>query len=113
MIGLVFARVKNGVTEYWKITGNPYNKGDSYPVIKCSKKGKEFRETNGFSVSFVSSLKENKEGCSDGWIIGSFSSEKAKIDEGIMSATRLRRIQYLQDKISAYQKELNDLMKEF
>jgi hypothetical protein len=43
---------------YWKITGKKGPRaggahGFSYPCIKCSKNGKEYKEINGFESNFL------------------------------------------------------------
>ena len=43
---------------YWKITGKRGPRaggayGFAYPCIKCSKNGKEYKETNGFEGNFL------------------------------------------------------------
>ena len=87
---------------YWKITGAPrgIGYGYSYPVIRCTKTGKEFRATNGFSVSFVDSLPEDQ-------IIKSDVGIKANIDAGIEITKRKNRINFLNRKICAYERVIN------
>lgn len=71
-------------------------------VIKCTKTGKEFSDTNGFTLDFVRKYKDNNEG------FYATTSDKCKtdnIDEGI----KKRRITYLKNAIQQYQKELKKL----
>lgn len=97
-IGSVF----KSASSYWKIIGGVTKSGmlgETYPVIKCSKTGKEFRELNRFGRSYV----ENRV------IIGIFLGEKADIDDGVESGIKKRRIQYLKKKIESFTKELKEL----
>lgn len=49
---------------YWKITDGPRSGwisfADTYPVIKCSKYGKEYDRKTGFSVRAVDSIPDDK-----------------------------------------------------
>jgi hypothetical protein len=90
---------------YWKITGEPRRSGSysaSYPVIKCTKTGKEFKTTNGFNVTFVDSIPEDQ-------IIKSDVGVKANITGGIEITKRKNRINFLTKKICAYERELKEL----
>jgi hypothetical protein len=53
-IGTVFKRDGS----YWKVTGKPRMAIllESYPAIRCTKTGKEFKQTNFFSCTFVDRL---------------------------------------------------------
>ena len=93
---------------YWKVTG-PKRSGLgclSYPVIKCTKTGKEFKETNGMRDWFIEQLH------SDG-LTWKFSEVTEKVSTaGEASGIRKRRIMFLEDKIAAYTKELEELNKQ-
>ena len=100
-IGTIF---KHGADGYWKVTG-PKRKmfgGESYPVIKCSKRGKEYRQRNGFDAKYVESIPKDQ-------LFFAPTGTKADIDDGIESGVRLRRIQFLKYTIAAMQKELEEL----
>lgn len=95
---------------FWKITG-PSRRvlgANSYPVIKCSKWGKEFKETNGFSSAAVDALSEHQvyRPINDNEGLGN----KAVIDDGIKSGIKKRRIAFLKKRISKDEKELADLL---
>jgi hypothetical protein len=89
---------------YWKITGAPrgIGYGYSYPVIRCTKTGKEFKATNGFSVSFIDSLPEDQ-------IFNCGVGVKADIDRSVEITKRKNRINFLTRKICAYERELKKL----
>jgi hypothetical protein len=96
-IGTVFSKTVIK-TKYWKITGNPRSSFSKeyyvYPVVRCTKTGKEFKETNGFDVNAVH---ENKDTFK---IIGIVSiGTKANIDNGNKIGAMKRRIDYLNARI--------------
>lgn len=99
-------------TSYWKIMGparNSYGSKtpDTYPVIKCTKTGKEFTGCNGFSIDFVMKL----------YNAGEMS--KCELTENVEVSTagqesgiRKRRIQHLEAELSSALKEVNQLLAE-
>jgi len=104
--GTIFKNNDNGTTVYWKITGEPvrFCGSYSYPVIRCNKNGLEFKETNGYGVNYVNDYPER--------IVKKVEvGIKASIDDGIESGVKKRRIQFLENAIKEYQKELNELLK--
>ena len=109
--GTVLEIAKDGKVQYWKILGC-YSKGnktyESYQVIRCSKTGKEFRETNGFQTSWI----DNAVAVGDIKVMtNSAAGTKADIDDGIESGKKKRRISYLQARIESDTKELEMLRK--
>ena len=77
----------NGVHSYWKITRPAiisFGHLLSYPVIKCSQWGKEYKETNGFSVSAVDEIPDYRIGKVGRPYVAPLG-EKAAIDDGIKS----------------------------
>jgi hypothetical protein len=78
-------------------------------VIKCSAKGKEYKDKNGYTKDFLNDISKNPVGHPVGWVVGVFDPKKANIDDGIESGKRIRRIQYLERKIVQFQKELEEL----
>jgi len=108
-IGTIFKRDNC----YWKITGTIGSRaagGESYPVIKCTKTGKEFITINGFRSDYL----ENR-GQATGAveIIGVVSEKvKANIGDGLIVGKKKRRVQYLEAKISSCTKELEQLRTE-
>lgn len=107
----IFARPSSSnpkVIEHWKITGPAhvtFCPGRSYPVIKCTKTGKEFKSTNGFSSTYVLSL------WNQGLLFKSENNEKASTD-GIKSGIRKRRINHLVETMNKMVAELNELLEE-
>ncbi|MCK9155364.1 MAG: hypothetical protein M0P12_04525 [Paludibacteraceae bacterium] len=94
---------------YWKIIGVPFEnirRWVSYPVKKCSKTGKEFRETSGFSFD---AIHRNLENGTTKIITSVGVGTKADIDNGILEGKKKRRIQYLKARIENMQKELASL----
>ncbi len=112
IIGTIFLR--NGT--YWKVVGPIYNgfgNTNYYPVIKCSKLGKEYKYTNGFQTSFIDCLVKFGEWNGAKLIsTGSTVGIKADISAGIESAKLKNRINYLRAKINAYQGELDRLLRQ-
>lgn len=114
--GTIFSN-SNG---YWKITGEPYcifgseskeaeydfnnrynsnYKGAyymSYPVIRCNKNGREFKEVNGFNVL---SVKEEN-------IVGTAPLGIKVSTDGIDSGNIKRKIKFLENRINEYNIEL-------
>lgn len=109
--------------KFWKITGEPFcidgpnsrfaeedfnNRYNSnyhgawymrYPIIRCTKNGKEFKTVTAIPVISVY----------DHYISG-YSEVGTKVSEdGISSGKIKRRIKYLKDKINSYTKELKEL----
>jgi len=115
-VGDVFSRVEknwNKITiHYWKVTfiynpeSFPHN---SYHVIRCSKTGKEFRDRNGFSISYIDKAIQNPN--SDIKLITkSEVGTKANIDNGVDTARMKRRVTFLQARIQKDTKELEGLL---
>ena len=96
---------------FWKITG-PSRQilgVRSYPVIRCSSWGKEFKKTNGFTVSSVDAIPELRmfrPTCKNDSL-----GSKAAIDNGIKAGIKKRRIAFLEKHIAEDEKELADLKK--
>lgn len=106
MIGTIFEDKNGG---YWKVSGparNSYgNRGrpDSYPVIKCTKYGREYQRTNGFTVMYVDNLvKEGKT-----W--KATDNTEASTD-GQARGILKRRVTYLESRIASDTEELNRLI---
>ena len=109
LTGLIFARPKTHGTSpgHWKITG-PARMAlgiFSYPVIKCSKHGKEYKQANGFAASYVLRLKE------EGQLYEATKEGKASTD-GIETGIRKRRIDFLVKTMQDMVEELNGLLEE-
>lgn len=85
---------------YWKITS--LNRNGYYHVIKCSKNGKEYRDTNGFVYQFVDKLPESA-------FINSDVGVKADIDKGVKITQAKLRISFLEDRIRRDNNELAQL----
>lgn len=105
--GMIFHRIASHGTSpgYWKITG-PAKKSVgcySYPVVKCSKLGKEYKTTNGFSVAYVTRLN------AQGLLYSADTQEKASTD-GKASGIRKRRIDFLVKSMHNMVEELNGLL---
>jgi hypothetical protein len=92
--------------KYWKITGAAYPAFGfySYPVISCSKTGKEYKSRNGFSARFVMNYHRA------GFTRKAESTEKANITEGNRTGAQKRRIAFLTDRIARDTAELAQLM---
>lgn len=104
-VGTIF----NASGSTWKTTGPKRFAlgGHSYPVIKCTKYGKEFKETNGFSANLVEC--RYREGHTTQCVL----KENVKVStEGEASGKRKRRIQFLEAEIAAYTKELEELYRQ-
>jgi len=119
--GDVFSRIvkkfplgeKTFITQYWKVTDEPRKSwinrdGYSYPVVRCSKTGKEYKDKNGFCTSIDAKLNDPE--CNEYQYIGNFEpGKKANIDNGIKTGKIKRRISYLIGRITSDTKELNIL----
>lgn len=128
-VGDIFSReirfgYKPNKTEYWKVTGyrKPQKRGWmastvwSYKVIKCSKNGKEYKETNGFSCAIDESLPNapttpTREHQADYNIVkrGTTVGEKANLDHGLQVGKTKRRIDYLVARIENDKAEVERL----
>jgi len=109
-VGTVFKH-ENG---YWKTTGWPrlrlksmayhnLNNPEHYScnVIKCNKNGKEFSQTNGFTLTYI--MKN----------VLTVVPESVKVStEGQADGIKKRRIQWLEAEILSHQTELAQLKKE-
>jgi hypothetical protein len=93
------------ITQYWKITSIIEK---SYRVIRCSKTGKEFKDINGFQISFIDNAIDNLNS-NVKLITTSQIGLKANIDNGIQSGKNKRRINFLKHRISKDQLELKQL----
>lgn len=104
LVGFVFRHDKS----FWKVTGpvrSSFGDGFSYPVIKSSKGGKEFREQNGFRAEkVIQAWRESGEPD----VINTVGL-KADIDAGIQDANKKRRIQFLEERIARDTAELQKL----
>lgn len=103
-VGTIFTDRDGG---YWKVTG-PKRKsigGESYPVIKCSKHGKEFTQTNGFSCRYVDDL------FNDGKTWAANSNTKVRTEGQALGAMK-RRITHLESRIAADTAELAKLFEQ-
>lgn len=109
LTGLIFARPKAHGTSpgHWKITGPAQMALGilSYPVIKCSKLGKEYQQCNGFAASYVLRLKE------EGKLYEATKEGKAST-AGIETGIRKRRIDFLVKTMHDMVEELNGLLEE-
>jgi len=90
------------VLKYWKVTeiGKSFwDNGLTYQVILCSKTGKEFRNTTGFSTTI-----DQKFGAPDSRYTivkqGGTVGDKANIDQGILTGKTKRRLQYLRARVA-------------
>lgn len=106
--------ILNGGT-YWKVryishTGY-MGQVPSYSCIRCSKTGKEFKDTNGFTCDWV----DREITKSTQWKLQSEGSDlgiKANIKEGNKIGAKKRRITYLRERIAADTLALASLLKE-
>ena len=122
-LGTVFSEHKTykGKTVYWKIIGEKYNtfgsssyynERFSYPVIKCSKNGKEYSSRSGFSSNLIDAIIQEKFH-DDGY--SKFSLVKTGTNIGVKAKTvgkeigiKKRRITYLENRI---QRDTNELLR--
>ena len=104
MIGRIFEH--NG--RWWKINGPMqfrWGKDGTWPVISCSKTGKEFTRLNGFSDFFV--MRKDAAGL----LYYAVSNEKCST-AGKEIGIKKRRIQFLKTRIADDQAELDRLVEE-
>lgn len=92
---------------YWKINGDPgsgwISTRDSYPVVRCSKFGKEYKSRTWILVSRVDQISDDR-------IINVDVGVKADIAEGAKIGQLKRRLSFLDRRINADQKELIDIV---
>lgn len=93
-IGTVF---KSGAGVFWKITGEV--QGYSYPVVRCNKNGKEFKDKNGFTKRYVDELEWK-----DGVKFTPKSNEKVS-QAGIEGGKKKRRLRFLLNRIKSDMEE--------
>ncbi|MFA6570163.1 MAG: hypothetical protein WCT77_02900 [Bacteroidota bacterium] len=79
-----------------------------YSVQKCSKKGKLYKEKNGFSQTFIQDIFNTGIGLVR---VGGIP-EHANLEDGIASSKRKRRISFLQARIKEDTKEIEKLLSE-
>lgn len=93
---------------YWKITGEPreFFGMVSYPVISCTKNGKEFSQTDGFNKDFVDKLE---------WGKNKFpAKESGKVSrDGVKIGAMKRRLQYLRDRVRSDSAEIEKIRLEY
>lgn len=89
---------------YWKITGEARNVFGrlSYPVICCTKNGKEFSQRDGFNKDFVDKLEWGK------YKFPAKDSGKVSRD-GVKIGAVKRRLQYLRDRMKADSAEIEEI----
>lgn len=100
-IGTVFNR--DG--KFWKVIGGRDTHG-SYPVIRCNKNGKEFKDKNGFAYTYVDKLE---------WKAGVKFAPKSdeKVSQaGIENGKKKRRLKFLLARMQSDRKEAEQLVKE-
>lgn len=85
---------------YWKVTGP--KRGAFFPVIRCSKNGKEFTDINGFFDRYL-------ETAPAALFIKNVSEQIKVSRDGVNSGRQKRRIAYLKNRIANDQKELAKL----
>jgi hypothetical protein len=109
-IGSVLRISHNGMVKHWKVTGVPrvFLGSPSYPVVKCTKLGSEYRITNGWCARFIDTEIAKSDGAVKLERIVPVGM-KANLDGGIESGKKKRRIAFLKAKIEQYQKELKEL----
>jgi hypothetical protein len=113
-VGDIFSKqsMHGGPLTYWKVTSvdeKGWQHLWTYHVIRCTKTGKEFKDVNGFSTDIDRYFRQEK---GSEFNIVKRATEvgtKANIDKGIESGKVKRRIQYLENKIDRYSKELERL----
>ena len=122
-LGLVFGRKRGTKKEYWKVVSAGYlNRmvaGESFTVRRCSKWGKEFSDTNGFQAQFFKRLAPNLDEYEDatpgmftGWIQCREEIGVEASTAGLRRGQLKRRHAYLKEKITRYEKECMDIVKE-
>ena len=110
------------VTQYWKINGplrENYWAGPgakSYPVIRCTKTGKEFKNTNGFGSRWIDSLPDgpgSEDAPHDEYIVGVFNDAERVSTANKQRGIDKRRADYLHSRILHDAKELRKLAKKW
>lgn len=113
LTGMVF---KDSQGNIWKVTGPPkginprypHYRG-SYPVIRSTKTGKEFKEINGFVVDYVEEVFEGTSTRGE-MLKGPDYSKPEKVDDsGIETGRDKRRIKFLENRIAKDTEELSML----
>ncbi len=108
LTGYIFER--NG---YWKITGPAQRLGYyagssfSFPVVKCTKHGKEFSRRDGYGADTVMQLHLQ------GLTVKCGLTEDVKVStDGKASGARKRRIKHLEAELASILKEVNGLLQQ-
>lgn len=110
LIGYIFSYKGS----FWKILG-PKKEGYGrmgyapkyYPVVKCTKHGKEFQSRNSFSADMVEKL------YLEGAMVKCGLTEDVKVSTaGKASGARKRRITHLETELNNILKELNRLLEQ-
>lgn len=110
-VGTVFF-VSDGVRHYWKITDVHDAFGRlSYGVVRCSKTGKEYRDTNGFGVDALDAALDMPNNPKAGLVGVDDGREKADIEGGVEEGNRKRRIRFLRQRIEDDGEELRRLVR--
>lgn len=95
---------------WYRITGEPrksiFINSESYPVRKCNKNGKLFKEENGFDKVYVEKLHK------EGKLIYVGNTVEEVSTDGIAIGVKKRRIQHLEAEIISHIKEYNQLQQE-
>jgi hypothetical protein len=107
LTGYIFQRDKS----YWKILGPKragYRGYENYPVVKCTKYGKEFQSSTYYSADFIE--KQYAEGTMTKCVLKGEALEVSTA--GKASGIRKRRIQHLEADIAHQLKELNKLLEQ-
>ncbi len=110
----LFESKKGGYWKVLEIRPSMFNKFQStYYSIRCTKTGKEYKDTNGFYVDYVNAELTKPDGM---WtIVGAGPVKvgtKANIDKGNKIGAKKRRIAYLEASINSDVKEYNQLIAE-
>lgn len=99
-----------GTPSYWKITGDPIpgwlSHLDAYPVVKCSKLGKEYKQSGGFAVRAVDLIPEEK-------IFKGAIGLKANITNGNKIGALKRRHDFLVERIRRDSIELDNISEKY
>lgn len=102
-VGKIFQHA--GGPGWWKITGPKrllsYAKYGSYPVIKCTSTGREFKQTNSFTASYIETQAVLYDSVSNGKVL----------QDGIEAGRIKRRMSFLEARIADDNKELEQLKK--
>lgn len=104
LTGYIFQRGKS----YWKILGLKRTGYENYPVVKCTKYGKEFQSSAYYSAAFIE--KQYAEGTMTKCVLKGEALEVSTA--GKASGIRKRRIQHLEADIANQLKELNKLLEQ-